>query len=53
MSREREVKNICWEVKLGGSVIECVDYPPGLKAKQVRKALLAEGYDPNIRVRKN
>ena len=49
----REIRNICWEVYLNGEVVDYIDFPPGLKPKQVRKALLAQGYDPNIRVRKN
>ena len=49
----REQAEICWEVILNGEVVDYLDFPAGLKPKQVRKALIAQGYDSNIRVRKN
>ena len=48
-----EQKQICWEVHLNGIIVDHVDFPSGMNKKQIRKALLSQGYDPKIRVRKN
>jgi len=38
---------------INGIIVDHVDFPSGMNKKQIRKALLSQGYDSKIRVRKN
>ena len=47
------IGNQVWDVILNGKVIATVPYESGDRSEDIRAALIADGFDPRISVRKH